>query len=253
MWIIINLRFHAVTLCRNKYSQQDAAWSDLYVLVWVDGFSAGWLMPAVPSTRLWKGCGCRYGLASEHSRAGITCLCWHCQRCPRTTNNPCCLSVAWRMLCNSFCTNGNPNTWVSCRIRGSECRIVYLLVALGWVVQRGEKRWREVVKTAFYPLLSCLLSFTSFTPLLLPKAGKRSKEANMKGIPEILFFAALSVIDMEMLNPKSSLYLGCRDYPASFVSIFHHSSPPLRLTPSSSSPSVLCFCLSLAALRLTGR
>lgn len=96
------------------------------------------------------------------------------------------------MLCNSFCTSANPNTWVSCRIRGSEWRIVYLLVALGWVGQRGEKRRREVVKTAFYPLLSCFLSFTSFTPLLLPKAGKRSKEANMKGIPEILFFAALS-------------------------------------------------------------
>lgn len=49
---------------------------------WADRFPAGWLMSAVPSTRLWKSCHGRYGLASEHHSAGIICLWWHCQHCP---------------------------------------------------------------------------------------------------------------------------------------------------------------------------
>lgn len=150
----------------------------------------------------------------------------------------CLRSVAWRMLCNSFCTSASPNTWVSCRIRGSEGRIVYLLVAVGWVGQRREKRQREVVKTAFYPLLSCFLSVTSFTPLLLPKAGKRSKEANMKGIPEILFFAALSCCSLHYRygNAESQIQpvpIGCRDCPASFDFLFRFLFQPLLSSPSS--------------------
>ena len=86
---------------------------------------------------------------------------------------------------------------------------------------------REVVKTSPHSLLSCFLAFSSSTAPLLPKARNRSKGANMKGMPEILFFSvpclpALFVTDMEMLNPKYRLYLGCKVYPASsdFLSLF---------------------------------
>lgn len=197
-------------------------------------------MSAVPSTRLWKSCCGRYGLASEHSRAG-----YYMSLVALPTLSLDCLitsvvlrlqSVAWRMPCNGFCTDASPNTWVSCRIRGSEFRIVYLLVAVGWVGQRGEKRWREVVKTAFYPLLSCFLSFTSFTPLCCQKPERDQRrptwKASLRFCFSLLCLAALSIIDMEMLNPKSSLHLGCRDRPHltfSFVSLF----PPLLSSPSS--------------------
>lgn len=51
-----------------------------------------------------------------------------------------------------------------------------------------EKRWREVVKTTPHPLLSCFVSNLSFFYTnLTAKSRERSKEANLKGIPEILF------------------------------------------------------------------
>lgn len=56
----------------------------------------------------------------------------------------------------------------------------------------GIRAMWEAVKTAPHSLLSCLLSIASSTSPMLPKARRRSKEANIKGIPEILFFCALS-------------------------------------------------------------
>lgn len=125
------------------------------------------------------------------------------------------LAGAWQTLGERFgrlfCAGANPNGRASWDIRGSESRGVCL--AEGGLEKR-EKRWREVVKTSPHSLLSCFLAFSSSTAPLLPKARRRSKEANMKGIPEIVFsvpcLPALSFTDMEMMNPKYSLYLGCK-------------------------------------------
>lgn len=135
---------------------------------------------------------------------------------------------------------------------GGVCLVVVAAVVVREGLEKRENRWRKVVKTAPYPLLSCFLSVSSSTPPMLPKVGKRSKQADMKGIPEILFFSvpclfALSVTDMEMLNLEHSPYLGCRECPASFDFPFSSASPPVlhlalplhhRLPPSAALASL---------------
>lgn len=113
------------------------------------------------------------------------------------------------------------------------------------------------------------LSPSSFTsspvPPLLPKAGKRSKREDMKGIPEILFFF-FSVPRLPLSlsyrygNAESQIQYvprlqrmpGLIPVPLSFPFFTFPSLPP-RLTPSSLSASILLSCLSLAARGPAGR
>lgn len=149
------------------------------------------------------------------------------------------------MLCSGFCTGANPNALASCQIRGSEGRGVYLVVAVGWVGQRREKRDGErLSKQLLIPS-----SFASSPSLLLlhfccQKPERDQRRPTWKTSLRFSFpmpcLAALSVTDMKMLNPKSSLYLqrlpGLIQLSLSFpfastpllplVSPLHHHLPP---------------------------
>lgn len=116
-------------------------------------------MSAVPSTRPWKSCRGRYGLASEHHRASITRLRWHCQPCPLTTNNLCCLVLSSeRRFANAlqrlFCTSANPNARASWQIRGSEgggvCLVV-VVVVVGWVSEERKEMGRGCQNSSSSP------------------------------------------------------------------------------------------------------
>lgn len=122
---------------------------------------------------------------------------------------------------------------------------VYSAVQWGWRI--AGKRWRKAVKWAPYPLLSCLLAFPSSSPLLLPKGRRRSKEADMKGMPEIVFLDALSLFCLPYRygNVESQIQLApmmhivCLSLISLFFPRLFAFSPPPRLNPSSSSPSIL--------------
>lgn len=208
---------------------------------WADRFAAGWLLSAIPSARLWKSCRGRYGLASEHRRAGRTCLWWHCQSCPLTTNNLCCV------VGRSEVFGG-----------GGVCLVV-VVVREG--LEKRENRWREVVKTAPYPLLSCFLSVSSSTPPMLPKVGKEIKAGRHERHPwDSVFFGALSLCSLRYRYGNAESWAQpvprLQRMPGLIrlsLSLCFFSRPPPRLTPSSSSASIRCSCLSQAALRLPGR
>lgn len=127
----------------------------------------------------------------------------------------------------------------------------------GWRI--AGKRWRKTLKWAPYPLLSCLLAFPSFSTLLLPKGRRRSKEADMKGTPEIVFLDALSrfCLPYRYGNVESQIQLAPMKHIVclSLICLLSETlcllSSPL-LNPSSSSPSILSLLLSSAALGLLG-
>lgn len=111
----------------------------------------------------------------------------------------------------------------------------------------SQKRWRKAVKWAPYPLLSCLLAFPSSSPLLLPKGRRRSKEADMKGMPEIVFLDALSLFSLphrygnveSQIQLAPMMHIVCLSLIFLFFPRLFAFSPPPHLNPSSSSPSIL--------------
>lgn len=122
----------------------------------------------------------------------------------------------------------------------------------GWRID--EKRWREAVRWAPYPLRSCLLAFPSSSSFLLPKGRGRSKEADMKGwdcasrCPASLL-SPLQIWKCWIPNPACTY--DAYSLPQPHLSYFLDSLPSLLppcLNPSSSSsiPS------SSAALGLLG-
>lgn len=89
----------------------------------------------------------------------------------------CSRSVARRMLCNGCFV---PVPILMPRLPGrSEVfgggGVCLVVVVVREGLEKRENRWREVVKTAPYPLLSCFLSVSSSTPPMLPKVGKEIK------------------------------------------------------------------------------
>lgn len=113
--------------------------------------------------------------------------------------------------------------------------LVYSVVQWGW--QIAKKRWRKAVKWAPYPLLSCLLAFPSSSPLLLPKGRRRSKEADMKGMPEIVFLDALSLFSLPHRygNVESQIQLAPMMHIVCLSLIFLFFSSTLCLLSSPSS------------------
>lgn len=133
---------------------------------------------------------------------------------------------------------------------GGVCLVV-VVVREG--LEKRENRWREVVKTAPYPLLSCFLSVSSSTPPMLPKVGKEIKAGRHERHPwDSVFFGALSLCSLHyrygnaesLAQPVPRL----QRMPGLIrlsLSLCFFSRPPPRLTPSSSSASIRCSCLSL--------
>ncbi len=231
---------------------------------WADRFPAGWLMSAVPSTRLWKSCRGRYGLASEHRRAGITCLWWHCQYCPLTTNNLCCLVSSERCLADAlgrlFCTGANPNAGLPGR---SEVLEVEGCV---WWKEGGHRRREKRDGERLSKQLLIPSSVASSPSLLLfhpccQKPERDQRRPTWKASLRFYFSGTLSPCSLRyrygnaesQIQPVPRLQRMPSLIRLSLFSFCFLSSPPPRLTPSSSSLSILCSCHSPAALRLPGR
>lgn len=153
---------------------------------------------------------------------------------------------------------------------------------VGWVRDRETERGCQNTEPLTDPPTHPPIHSPRLLPLLLfllphfccQKAGKRSKWADMKGIPEILFLDAPSRCSLRhrygnaesQIQPVPRL----RRLPA-LIRLFSRfpfclqcppPTPPLPSShpPSSSPPSlppslppILCSCLSLAALGLPGR
>lgn len=155
----------------------------------------------------------RYGLASECCSAGITRHRWHCRGCP-------CLLIAAVVSSHQRITQPTLDT-------GRDGSFVPVPISMPGLPGRSEGwgRRREVVKTAPQLLSLAISSPLSFsTPPLLPQARGRSKEANMKGIPEILSVVALS--------PCSPAYRYGNAQPVPRLTLSLFPLPPLFLLSS---------------------